>query len=164
MMSASNIPKYLYVSFSPSLLIFPSFGSFLLPVMCRFPLLIVSVVLFSMPNSIPLFWVYILSFCIKVFSSFSFLANTLMSSMYIRWLIFSSDLLCFYPRMWLSGIIAIINSNGDSTSSMNIPHWIIASAKFFLQLSILLSRFSWFSLESFSYQRSLTVSRWKFEW
>ena len=44
-----------------------------------------------------------------------------MLSMYIKWLIFSCDLLSMYPAvhflsMGLSGIMAIINSNGDSES------------------------------------------------
>ena len=49
---------------------------------------------------------------------------------------FSSELLSLYPAvhflsMWLSGIIAIINSNDDSETPMNIPLWTIASAKLF---------------------------------
>ena len=77
---------------------------------------------------------YIITACIWVSSSFSFFENILMSSMYIRWLIFSCDLLSLYPAvhflsMWLSGIIATINCNGDSASPWNIPVWIFASAK-----------------------------------
>ena len=79
-------------------------------------------------------WLYILTACIRVFSSFSFFANSLMSSMYIRSLIFSCDLLSLYPAVhflciWLSGIMAIRNSNGDSASPWKIPLWIFASAK-----------------------------------
>ena len=53
----------------------------------------------------------------RVSNTFSFLANSLMSSLYIRWLVFSCNLLNLYPAvhslsMWLSGIIAIINSSG----------------------------------------------------
>ena len=60
-----------------------------------------------------------------------------MSSMYIRWLIFSCDLESLYPAelfqsLQLSGIIAIISSKGDSTSSWNIPFLIFASTKLFL--------------------------------
>ena len=50
-----------------------------------------------------------------------------MSSMYIRWLIFSCDLLSLYPAVhfsgfvWLSGIIVIVNSNSDSAAPWNIP-------------------------------------------
>ena len=33
--------------------------------------------------------------------------------------------------MWLSGIIAITNSNGDCTSPRNIPLWIFSTAKLF---------------------------------
>ena len=82
-------------------------------------------------------WLYILIACIRVSNSFSFFANSLMSSMYIRLWIFSCDFVGLYPAvhflsMWLSGIIAITNSNGNSASPWNIPLWIFASAKLFL--------------------------------
>ena len=56
-----------------------------------------------------------------------------MSSMYIRWLIFSCDVLSFYPAvhflsMWFSGIMAIMNSKGDSASPWKMPLWIFVSA------------------------------------
>ena len=53
---------------------------------------------FSKPNSIPMSWLYILTSYIRV-SSYSFFANSLISSMYIRWLIFSCDLLSLYPAV-----------------------------------------------------------------
>ena len=85
---------------------------------------------FSIPNSIPIFWLYILTVCIRVSSSFSFFANSLMSSMYIRWFIFSCDLLSLYPAvhfltMWFSGIMAIMNCRGDSASPWKILLWIV---------------------------------------
>ena len=57
-------------------------------------------------------------------------------SLYIKWLIFSCDLLSLYPAvhflwMWLSGVIAITNSNGDSASPWNMLLWIFTSAKLF---------------------------------
>ena len=52
------------------------------------PLFITSIAQFFMTNSIPMSWVYILTECIRVSCYFSFFANSLMSSMYIRWLIF----------------------------------------------------------------------------
>ena len=60
-----------------------------------------------------------------------------MSSMYIKGFIFSCDLVSLYPpvhflSMWLSGIIAIININGDSASPRIIVLWIFVSAKLFL--------------------------------
>ena len=61
----------------------------------RGELFITSMAHFSMPNSIPMSWLYILTACIRVSSSFSFFANSLMSSMYIKWLIFSCDLPSF---------------------------------------------------------------------
>ena len=65
---------------------------------------------------------------------FHVFANSLMSSMYIRWLIFSCDPLSLNPAMhflsmWLSGIMAIMNSKGDSASPWKIPLWIFVSAK-----------------------------------
>ena len=53
--------------------------------------------------------------------------------MCIKWLIFSGDLLSLYPavhllKMWLSGIMAITNSNSDSASPWNMPLWIFTSA------------------------------------
>ena len=41
--------------------------------MCRFPLLIINLENFSMPNSIPMLWLYILTACIRISNSFSFL-------------------------------------------------------------------------------------------
>ena len=59
-----------------------------------------------------------------------------MSSMYFKWLIFFCNLVSFYPAvhflsMWLSDIMAIINSNGDSASPWNILLGIFLSAKLF---------------------------------
>ena len=89
-----------------------------------------------MPNSIIISWVYIPCVCIRVSNSFSVVANSLMSSMYIRWLIFSCDLLNLYLPVyflciWLRGIITITNSNGDSASHWNLPLWIFNSANIF---------------------------------
>ena len=83
-----------------------------------------------MLNSIPMSWLYILTARIRVSSSFSFFANSLMSSMNI----FSCDLLSAYPAvhflsMWLSDIMVTMSSNGDSASLWNIPLWIFASVK-----------------------------------
>ena len=75
MVSASNIPKYSYVSFSLNVLIFSRFTSSITSVMCRFPLFLISMAHFSIPNSIPVSWVYILTTCIRVSKSFSFLVS-----------------------------------------------------------------------------------------
>ena len=53
--------------------------------------------------------------------------------MYIKWIIISCYLLSLYPAvnflsLWLSGIIAFINRNGDSAYLWNIPLLIFASA------------------------------------
>ena len=71
-------------------------------------------------------WLYILAACIRVSNFFSFLANSLMSSLYIyRLILHLQDYLCLFLSMWLSAIIAII-SYGDSVSP-----WILNSAKLF---------------------------------
>ena len=61
-----------------------------------------------------------------------------MSSMYIRWIIFSWNSLDLYPQptvhflnMWLSGIITITNNNGESASLWKIPLWIFYLRKSF---------------------------------
>ena len=79
---------------------------------------------------------YIRTACIRSSNSFSFLAKSCMSSMYISWRIFSCDFVNLYLpvhflTMWLSGIIAIRNSNDNSASPWNIPHWTFTSAKLF---------------------------------
>ena len=81
-------------------------------------------------------WLYIFIACVRFSNTFSFFHSCLTQAMYIRWLIFSCDLLSLYPpvyllSMWLNGIIAITNSNSDSASPWNIPLWIFASAKLF---------------------------------
>ena len=108
-MSASKIPKYLLVSFSAS------------------------VFNFFMPSSVPMYRLYLLTVCIRVSRSFSFFANSLMLSMYIKWLTFSCDLLRFYPAvhflsMWLSVIMAIMHNKGDRAAPLKIRLWIFASA------------------------------------
>ena len=98
-------------------------------------------------NSISISWQYILTACIRVSNSFSFLAHNFMSSMNMRWLIFSCDLWSLSPpvhflSMWLSGIITnslvlmflgrnvffkCAITNGYSTSEKAFPpqNWIL---------------------------------------
>ena len=122
-------------------------------VLCRLPLFITSMAHFSLLNPIPISWLYILTACMRVSSSFSFFANSLMSSMYIRWLIFSCDLRSLYPAvhflsMWLRDIMAIMNSKGDSASALKIPLRIFVSAKLFpLAVSSTLQVFMVFSVK-----------------
>ena len=66
----SNMPKYLYVSFSRTVLILSSFGSSIPSIRCRLSRFIPSMAYFSMPNSIPMSGLYILTACIRVLSSF----------------------------------------------------------------------------------------------
>ena len=95
---------------------------------------------------------YILTDCIRVSSSFSFLANSLMLSLYIRWLILSCDLWSLYPSvhflsMWLSDIIDISNSNVDCASPWMIPLWSFTSVKLFPRAVSFTLKFSiWFSI------------------
>ena len=81
LVSASNIPEYLHVSFFWAFWCFSWFGSLIPSVTCRFPLFITSMVHFSVPNSIPMSWLFILTACIRVFNYFSFLTNSFISSM-----------------------------------------------------------------------------------
>ena len=114
MVSAFNISKYLSVSFSLSVLIFSWFGSSISSVMRRFPLFIINTAHFSMPNPIPISSLYILTACIRVSNSSSFLANSLISSMYIRWMIFFLRFMKFvlpvhFQNMWLtSSLLQIV--------------------------------------------------------
>ena len=69
---AGPLPELSWISFE---------GDSSIPsVRCRFPIFITSMAHFSMPNSIPLSWLYIHTACIRVSNSSSFLANSLMSS------------------------------------------------------------------------------------
>ena len=86
---------------------------------------------FSRPNSIKIACLYILIACIRLSNSFSFLANSLM---YIRWVIFSGDLVSLFPPVhflsrWLSVIIAITNNNDHSASLRKIHLSISTSSK-----------------------------------
>ena len=98
-----------------------------------------------------------------------------MSSMYIRWLIFSCNLLSLYPAvhflsMWFSGIMVIMSSRGDSASPWKIPLQIFVSAKLFppaVNSTLQFFMFFFFDevydsvcLETFSYQFQRMVSHW----
>ena len=105
--------------------------------MSRFLLFIISMAHFSIPNSILMSWLYILTARIRVYNSFSLLANSLISPIHIRWLIFSYDLLNLYLAahflsMWLRDIIGITNCSGDCAFHWNIPIWIFTLAMLFL--------------------------------
>ena len=102
--------------------VFSWFGSSILSVMCLFPLLIIRVAHFSSQI------IFLCSDCkfSPVSNSFSFLASSLMSSMCIRWLIFSCNLPWLFPpahfwSVWLRHNIDTTNSNRDSASPWNIP-------------------------------------------
>ena len=83
MVSAFKMPKYLYASFSPIVQILSWFWSFYYIRQVSLPLFITCMAQFYTPNSISMSWLYILTVRIKVSSSFSFLANSLMSSIII---------------------------------------------------------------------------------
>ena len=79
-------------------------------------------------------WLYILTVCIRVSSSFLFFAKNLMSFIYIWWLIFSCNLLSLYTAVhflsiWLSVIMAIKNSKDDSAYPRKISLCIFVSGK-----------------------------------
>ena len=81
MVSVSNTPKHLQFFFSPRVLILFWFGGSIPSVICLFPVFLMSIAHFSMPHSIPLFWLYIPIVCIKLSHSFSFFAKSLIPSM-----------------------------------------------------------------------------------
>ena len=66
-----------------------------------------------MPNSIPMSWLYILTSCIRVLSSFSFFVNS--------W--------CRPCTLGDWSFLRIMNSNGDSVSPWNIPLCTFPSTK-----------------------------------
>ena len=72
MVSASKIPKYLYVSFS---LIFSWFGSSIPSVRCRLLFFITSMANFYVSCSIPMTWLYILTACV-IFQFFFHILQT----------------------------------------------------------------------------------------
>ena len=136
MVSAFNISKYLHVLLSPSVLIFSWFGISILSIICLFSFSLSAkhIFLYQIPSLYP--DSIILIVFIMVCNSFFIFCNILLSSMYMKWLIFSCDLVGFYLpvhflSMWISGIIAITNNNDDRKSSRNIPPWIFSFAKLF---------------------------------
>ena len=72
---ASNIPQYLIIFFFSRILIL-DFVVLLLLLFIFFPLFFVNRAPFSKPNSIPIFWLYILNVRIRVPNSFHFLKTT----------------------------------------------------------------------------------------
>ena len=58
--------------FLSSQLLWWRFGSFIPSFTCHFPLLIISKLHFSMPNSLHMSSLYILNFCVRTFNSLSF--------------------------------------------------------------------------------------------
>ena len=101
----------------------------------RLPLFITIMAHFSIPNSILMSWLYILTACIRVSNSFSFSPTVWCRPCTLgNW--FFPTIYCLCPAvhflsMWFSGIITIINSHGDSASPWSIPLRIFASALLF---------------------------------
>ena len=142
MVSASNIPKYLF-SFSPSVQMhycsIPSVDSLFL-------LFIMSMAYFSMPNFIPMCCWCILIVCIKISNPF-FIFRKYIYFSHINVFNFSSDVVNLQPpehflRSWLSDNIAITNSSGENGSSWKMPHCFFYLG---LPLSNLPASFPWYS-------------------
>ena len=135
MVSASNITKYLKFSFFPSVLIFSWVGS---SILSCFPLFIIHMAYFSMPNSVPIFLtVYSYSlyegfqfFFIFFGEQFAVVHVHRVVDLFSRFLEFSFT--CAFPKYVIDSFIAITNSNGDSASPWNIPLRIFTSVKLFL--------------------------------
>ena len=73
-------------------------------VMCRFPLFISSFVHFSIPNSIPISWLYFYCLCYKVTNSFSFLAVWCRPCTSSRW----SFLAIYWVCIRLSKLLLVV--------------------------------------------------------
>ena len=167
MMSASSIPKYLLVSIYPSVPILFWFGSSFCHI--SFSAFIISMVHFSMLDSIPISWLCILTADIRLSSSFPFLQTIWYCP--CRWggWFFSYDLWSLYPPvhfviMWLGGIIAITNSRCDMASPWKISLWIYTSVKLFpypfsstLQLSMECSISIMISLDTLYFLRKSII-------
>ena len=87
---------------------------------------------FSMPYTIPMYSLYILTACIS-FQFFFVFGKQFVVVTFFRWLIFYCDLLSLYPSVhflsiWLSGIIYSTHSSGESASPWNVSLWIFASS------------------------------------
>ena len=100
----------------------------------RFPLFFISMAFFydTLHTYVIVVYTQYLLYCFQVFF-FSFLANSLMSPKYFRWLIFSCIVWSLHPSVHYLNMrfscIIITNSNGDSASPRKIPLWIFSFAK-----------------------------------
>ena len=107
-------------SFHRTFWFFSWFGWFIPSVISCFPLIIIRTALFSMPDFLCMYWLYILTACISFSYSFKFSVNTL--------IMFPSNFVSWCPpvhfqSVGFSRIIAITNSNGDSTSPWKIYYY-----------------------------------------
>ena len=114
--------------------------------MCLFPLFIICMAYFSMPNSISMLWLYILTACIRVSNYFSLFKKILMTSMYIMWLISSYDLLNVYLQciFWIFGCVTLLQ--------LQIVMVIVYLPRIYLSGSLL--QLSFFSCSQFHSPRS----------
>ena len=127
----------LFVSFFSERSYFSWFGSSISSVLCICPLFIFSIAHFSLSNSI-------LPACLRVSNSFSFSANNLMPTMYMRCLIFSRDLWSLYlpvhfQSMWLLQIVMMI-----AHLSRRSLYGFSPLLSFFLLMSVRHSSFAWY--------------------
>ena len=165
MMSVSNIPKYLYVSISPNVLVLSWFGSSIPSIISHFPLFII--IMAHVLCEIPFLYLH----CISSLSveGFSIILNFWLT-VWSRpctlggWF-FSGDLWSLYTpvhfqSMWLSRIIDITNCIGDSASSRKIPFWIFTSAKIFPPVISCTPQFSMVFLINFITSLDLMYILW----
>ena len=123
MVSASDITNYLYFSFSLSVLIRFGFCSSVSFLVSLFILFIISMEHFSVTNSIPIPYLYIIV-CIKVYNYFFIFCKKL-DLIFVHKAINLLWSCKFEPPvhflcMYLGGILAITSSNGESTSPRKI--------------------------------------------
>ena len=94
-------PTTRFFFFSTSVLLLTWLGTSIPSTVSLFPLFIMSTRDFSMPNFIPISWLYILIHCINVFTSCTLFTSTLMPSMCIKWLILSCNFARFYLHVYI---------------------------------------------------------------
>ena len=136
-------------SFVKGILMFSWFGSSIHAIICYFPLFIIGMAYFSMPNSIPISSQDILTACIRVINSF--FLNFWQTVWYHPYTIVGWFFSCyfwslhppvFYRIIWLRHIIVIIYSNGDIASIRRPFSGFSHRLNFLRPLSVRLSYFS----------------------
>ena len=110
------------------------FSSSIRSIVFLLPFFSISMVYFSIQNSILISWLYILIVSIRVAGFFSNLVNILILFIHKRCFIYSYDYVnllfpIYFLRIYLSTIIVITERSGNSEFASKILLWIFTSAK-----------------------------------